>query len=61
MTEALVGLRRTCARVRFLGSYPRADGAPQRVPKEAAVGAYESARSWVAALLAGSEDADHRT
>lgn len=26
MGEALMGLRRTCADVRFLGSYPRADG-----------------------------------
>ena len=26
--EALMGLRRICTDVRFLGSYPRADGAP---------------------------------
>ena len=30
--EALMGLRRTCADVRFLGSYPRADGAVTEIP-----------------------------
>ena len=31
--ETLMGLRRVCAEVRFLGSYPRADGGrPERVP-----------------------------
>jgi prephenate dehydratase len=32
--EALMGLRRTCGDVRFLGSYPRADRPPARAPRE---------------------------
>ncbi len=60
VAEALVGLRRTCAQVRFLGSYPRADGAPQRVPEEAAVDAYEGARRWVDALLDGGGAKDEQ-
>lgn len=45
--ETLMGLRRVCAEVRFLGSYPRADG----VRVDARVGTsdddFEDARAWL--------------
>ncbi|WP_153396085.1 prephenate dehydratase [Ornithinicoccus halotolerans] len=50
VAEALTGLRRTCAEVRFLGSYPRADGRVQPVDPEAGEEAYTEAQRWVAAL-----------
>lgn len=46
--EALAGLRRVCADVRFLGSYPRADGARTDVPETASDTAYTQARDWLA-------------
>ncbi len=50
MAEALTGLHRACGQVRYLGSYPRADGLPHRVPAQASGAAYEQARSWVSSL-----------
>lgn len=50
LAEALVGLKRTCAQVRFLGSYPRADGVVQPVADEAGPTAYQEAQDWVARL-----------
>lgn len=50
LREALTGLRRTCRDVRFLGSYPRADGRPTAVPQHADEVAYASARRWVEGL-----------
>ncbi|MGB3829256.1 MAG: prephenate dehydratase [Ornithinimicrobium sp.] len=50
MAEALAGLHRSCAQVRYLGSYPRADGLPYPVPGPARAAAYDSARTWVASL-----------
>jgi prephenate dehydratase len=50
MAEALTGLKRTCAQVRFLGSYPRADGIAQPVAQEAGPTAYREAEQWVARL-----------
>lgn len=50
MAEALAGLRRVCADVRFLGSYPRANGTPTPVPDVASATAYEQAREWVDGL-----------
>lgn len=50
MSEALLGLRRTCRDVRFLGSYPRADGHASAVPVHADDEAYAQARSWLDAL-----------
>ena len=50
MSEALLGLRRTCRDVRFLGSYPRADGHVSAVPVHADDEAYAQARSWLDAL-----------
>lgn len=50
MQEALTGLRRTCRQVRFLGSYPRADGRAVPVPPHADDDAYAEAQDWVAGL-----------
>ena len=51
--EALMGLHRTCTQVRFLGSYPRADGAPVSVPARTTDAAFEQAGSWLSALRRG--------
>lgn len=45
--EALVGLRRVCLGVRFLGSYPRADQVAVRVASEISDEAFLEARSWL--------------
>lgn len=50
MGEALTGLYRTCADVRFLGSYPRADGAQGVVSEHAGEAAYARAQEWVERL-----------
>ncbi len=50
MAEALTGLHRACGQVRYLGSYPRADGVPHRVPPQASGAAYDQARAWVSSL-----------
>lgn len=50
MREALTGLRRTCREVRFLGSYPRADGRAATVPAHAEDEAYAEALRWVETL-----------
>ncbi|WP_281965681.1 prephenate dehydratase [Serinicoccus marinus] len=50
MSEALLGLRRTCRDVRFLGSYPRADGRLPAVPLHADEQAYREAREWLESL-----------
>nr|WP_306239348.1 prephenate dehydratase [Ornithinimicrobium cryptoxanthini] len=50
MADALTGLRRVCADVRFLGSYPRAHGSPTRVPDVASARAYQDAQGWVEGL-----------
>ncbi len=53
MAEALTGLRRSCADVRYLGSYPRADRAAHVVSAQASETAYMQAREWVASLTCG--------
>jgi prephenate dehydratase len=53
MGEALMGLRRVCPVVRFLGSYPRADAAPNDVHGRTTDAAYADALSWLDALRAG--------
>lgn len=47
VAEALMGLHRVCARVLYLGSYPRADATPVTVSPAHAQGAYEDARAWL--------------
>ena len=52
--EALAALHRVCEDVRFLGSYPRADGRTNRpVPRESVEAAFTEAGEWVARLRAG--------
>ncbi|HEY7009515.1 MAG TPA: prephenate dehydratase [Jatrophihabitantaceae bacterium] len=50
MAEALMGLHRVCPVVRFLGSYPRADAAPNDVQPGTAADDFDAARRWVAGL-----------
>jgi len=42
-----------CPHVRFLGSYPRADGAATDVRPGTADADFDGARSWVASLRTG--------
>lgn len=53
MGEALMGLRRVCPVVRFLGSYPRADGVVPQVRPGTADASFADAERWLAALRAG--------
>ena len=48
--EALSALRRVCADVRFLGSYPRADGSPPVVRPTVTDAAFADAARWLAGL-----------
>jgi len=51
VAEALVGLRRVCADVRFLGSYPRADNEPPRVRYGTTDADFVSAHRWLEQLM----------
>jgi prephenate dehydratase len=54
MAEALIGLRRTCPRVLFLGSYPAATASgPTPLAEGTADGDFQSARAWVEAIREG--------
>ena len=46
--EALAGLRRITADLRFLGSYPRADGVASTVPEGTADADFTAAQAWLA-------------
>ena len=48
--EALMGLRRTCDDVRFLGSYPRADGAVTSVSAGTSDADFTDAAAWLSRL-----------
>lgn len=50
---ALVGLHRTCAEVRFLGSYPRADRARTKIQRGTANLDFATARAWLDEVRAG--------
>lgn len=50
MTDTLIGLRRTCQNVIFLGSYGRADGQQPTVRTGSADEDYAAAQSWLDAL-----------
>lgn len=50
VSEALLGLRRVCADVRFLGSYPRADRRAAQVARTAGDESYVHARTWLRSL-----------
>jgi prephenate dehydratase len=51
--EALAALHRSCAAVRVLGSYPRADGAPTSAPAGTTDGAHRAAAAWLSRLRDG--------
>jgi prephenate dehydratase len=53
IAETLSALHRVCAEVRFLGSYPRADGEPVEVPPDSSDADFADAAAWLAALRAG--------
>ena len=48
--ETLMGLRRVCAQVRFLGSYARADGVEARVSPGTGDREFVEARAWLRSL-----------
>ncbi|KGN39690.1 prephenate dehydratase [Knoellia aerolata] len=48
--EALMGLKRVCAEVRFLGSYPREDGAQTDVAPLTGDADFSAARDWLRSL-----------
>jgi len=52
--ETLMGLQRVCARVRFLGSYPRADGVEAHVVRGTGDGEFLEARAWLRGLRSPS-------
>ncbi|NED99023.1 prephenate dehydratase [Phytoactinopolyspora halotolerans] len=51
--EALMGLRRVCADVRYLGSYPRADGVRPPVGRGMTNEDFRDASSWLESLRTG--------
>jgi prephenate dehydratase len=51
--EAMMGLRRVCADVRFLGSYPRSDGGKTQVRRGTSDPEFASAAAWLARLRYG--------
>jgi prephenate dehydratase len=51
--EALMGLRRVCADVRFLGSYPRQDGGRTQVRAGTSDGEFAQAAAWLSRLRYG--------
>ncbi len=52
--EALMGLRRICVDVRFLGSYPRADGEKPTMRRGTADSDFAAASAWLAAVRTGN-------
>jgi prephenate dehydratase len=51
--EALMGLRRVCADVRFLGSYPRCDGGRAQVRAGTSDAEFAQAAAWLGRLRYG--------
>ncbi len=54
--EALTGLRRVTADLRFLGSYPRADGLAPSVPPGTSDADFVAASAWLEAQRSGAPD-----
>ena len=52
--EALMGLRRICTDVRFLGSYPRADGLPPTMRRGTSDPDFQDAAQWLADVRRGA-------
>ena len=55
VAEALIGLKRTCPLVVFLGSYPAADATPTPVAQGTDDGAFVVAEEWVRGLISGND------
>jgi prephenate dehydratase len=53
--EALTGLKRICADVRYLGSYPRADGEGPTMRRGTSDADFRDAQAWLAAIRAGRQ------
>ena len=53
VSEALMGLRRICSDVRFLGSYPRADGLPPTMRRGTSDTEFRDAAAWLARVRSG--------
>ena len=51
--EALMGLRRVCAEVRYLGSYPRIDGRAPVIRRGVSDGEFRDAQAWLARIREG--------
>jgi prephenate dehydratase len=51
--EALTGLRRICTDVRFLGSYPRADGEQPTMRRGTSDAEFHDAAAWLSRVRAG--------
>jgi prephenate dehydratase len=51
--EAMMGVRRVCAKVRFLGSYPRSDGGRTQVRPGTSDPEFAEAAAWLARLRYG--------
>jgi prephenate dehydratase len=51
--EAMMGVRRVCAEVRFLGSYPRSDGGRTQVRPGTSDPEFAEAAAWLARLRYG--------
>jgi prephenate dehydratase len=51
--EALMGLKRICPKVRFLGSYPRADEVRPKVRKGTTDEEFTAASDWLGRALDG--------
>ena len=51
--EALMGLRRLCADVRFLGSYPRCDSGQTQMPRGTSDAEFAAAAEWLDRLRGG--------
>jgi prephenate dehydratase len=54
--DALAAVRRICADVRYLGSYPREDGRPTPLPIGRDDGSFADAATWLARVRAGRVD-----
>ena len=51
--DALMGLRRICEDVRFLGSYPREDKVAPTTPQATSNAAFKDAAAWLADVRQG--------
>lgn len=51
--EALMGLKRICPKVRFLGSYPRADEVPPKLRRGTTDAEFTQAADWLSRALDG--------